>query len=634
MAAQTALVIVNGTFERIPAADTLVVGAGITGPGDLAVTSADFGVGTGNGHEIDIAGGLGGTTGGHGGKVFLYGGAGQGTGAGGQVNIVGGAAGATGTAGNVLIDSGAPGSALGGVGIGTNANTAAVLLGDVGSNSVLVHANVSGSSTALNGGSFEIFSQRIDFAPRNGATGAASPTNSYIIDVLDSTTSGTAGGGLYIKSGGATGAVAANAGDLVIEGGRPAASGQGGTVILNGGNSTTASGSLPGGVQLNGGAALSGSGQGGGQVSVNGGAADGVGTGGLVAIAAGAAGSTGVGGSVQIYAGQGGTIGGSLDLKGGDGGTAAGGNAHLYGGQGGTGQAGGVLNLNGGAGSNAGAGGQANLIGGTSATGTAGSAVITGGAALGVTGTGGSVTIGGGLGTTTNGIVNLQYAGNSALQVKANAGGDAGTYPRLVEIETGTKFTFAGTAMVNLPSNFQINGTATVFATLGSGQVTATNLNTLTAGPASNADALHTHAVEGMAAVAGQALAVGQVLAFYNAGSAAYAWLASATDAQKHETVGICTTAAAGSASPTTVQTNGEASIPDGFWDTAGGAMVPDATKVGTKVWLSNVNPGNLTTLAPSGSGTWIQKVGVVTKQSTGGFTKVVLLIADSIYLP
>ena len=117
MAAQTALVIVNGTFERIPAADTLVVGAGITGPGDLAVTSADFGVGTGNGHEIDIAGGLGGTTGGHGGKVFLYGGAGQGTGAGGQVNIVGGAAGATGTAGNVLIDSGAPGSALGGVGI-------------------------------------------------------------------------------------------------------------------------------------------------------------------------------------------------------------------------------------------------------------------------------------------------------------------------------------------------------------------------------------------------------------------------------------------------------------------------------------------------------------------------------------
>jgi hypothetical protein len=82
------------------------------------------------------------------------------------------------------------------------------------------------------------------------------------------------------------------------------------------------------------------------------------------------------------------------------------------------------------------------------------------------------------------------------------------------------------------------------------------------------------------------------------------------------------------------VQTNGQATIPNAYWDTAGGAIVPDATKVGTKVWLSNVNPGNLTTLAPSGSGTWIQKVGVVTRETNGTDVLIVLLVADSVYLP
>ena len=52
-----------------------------------------------------------------------------------------------------------------------------------------------------------------------------------------------------------------------------------------------------------------------------------------------------------------------------------------------------------------------------------------------------------------------------------------------------------GVSVVGLPSNFTINGTATDYATPGTGQVTATNLNTLTAGSSSNADALHTHSL-------------------------------------------------------------------------------------------------------------------------------------------
>jgi len=51
-----------------------------------------------------------------------------------------------------------------------------------------------------------------------------------------------------------------------------------------------------------------------------------------------------------------------------------------------------------------------------------------------------------------------------------------------------------GLRVKGLPQNFEINGVATVYATPGTGQVTATNLNTLTAGPSSSADSLHTHA--------------------------------------------------------------------------------------------------------------------------------------------
>lgn len=52
----------------------------------------------------------------------------------------------------------------------------------------------------------------------------------------------------------------------------------------------------------------------------------------------------------------------------------------------------------------------------------------------------------------------------------------------------------SGLSVKGVPSSFELNGTATTYATPGVGQVTATNLDTLTAGSSSNADSLHAHA--------------------------------------------------------------------------------------------------------------------------------------------
>lgn len=74
----------------------------------------------------------------------------------------------------------------------------------------------------------------------------------------------------------------------------------------------------------------------------------------------------------------------------------------------------------------------------------------------------------------------------------------------------------SGLRVKGLPNLFEIGGSATS-QTPGAGQVTAANLNTLTAGSGSNADALHTHAssaateapVTGYGCLAGEALTIG-----------------------------------------------------------------------------------------------------------------------------
>ena len=642
-----------------------------TGPHQIYVVASTVGVG----QNLTVASGSGGA-GSAGGVLNLNAGAGATTGAGGALNVNGGAApgaglggpvtmtsgaSATGTAGDVTIDGGVGAVANGSVLLGTT-NAAIVSLGNGSSNEVKIH-----NGAALNPTLTTIYNQFTRFERTNGA-------GVYDLYVRNSTSG--AGGGLAINAGSATSASDVG-GDVSIASGYGFGGGTGGTLLMYAGDAgATGNGAITS-VWAGGGGATSGvggamqitGGQGwgtvsstGGAVHVYGGDANTIGTGGAVLVLGGnSKGATFLGGAIQVAGGIADTAaGGSVSIDGGTGVSASGtisigtqatasyttdsiylgGGASTHGyvkihGTGGalnTGvltisnattqfaaaTAGGTYALQVAPSASGNVAANLTIAAGASTAANAGALTLNGGSAT-TSGTGGSVSINAGSGAPSGDIV-LGAANTNSVKLSANA-----------VVQAGATLSTAGTGNINLPNNgsarFKIETVAV------SANVTAANLGTLTAGPTSNADALHTHAVEGMAAVAGQALAVGQVIAFYN-GGAAYAWLASATDAQKHETVGICTTAAAGSTSPTTVQTNGEASIPDGFWDTAGGAMVPDATKVGTKVWLSNVNPGNLTTLAPSGSGTWIQKVGVVTKQSTGGFTKVVLLVADSIYLP
>jgi hypothetical protein len=59
-----------------------------------------------------------------------------------------------------------------------------------------------------------------------------------------------------------------------------------------------------------------------------------------------------------------------------------------------------------------------------------------------------------------------------------------------ITIQSGAVLNTDGTGMIDLPSQFEIASSAV------SSNVTAANLNTLTAGSSSNADALHTHATQ------------------------------------------------------------------------------------------------------------------------------------------
>jgi hypothetical protein len=89
------------------------------------------------------------------------------------------------------------------------------------------------------------------------------------------------------------------------------------------------------------------------------------------------------------------------------------------------------------------------------------------------------------LASSSSDKVNIKNGATNALIVDGTAA--------TLTVQNGYELNTTGTGMINLPQNFKINSVATAYATPGTGQVTAANLNTLTAGPSSNADSLHTH---------------------------------------------------------------------------------------------------------------------------------------------
>lgn len=186
----------------------------------------------------------------------------------------------------------------------------------------------------------------------------------------------------------------------------------------------------------------------------------------------------------------------------------------------------------------------------------------------------------------------------------------------------------AGTANINLPSLFQINGSAT------SVYVTAANLGTLTAGSGSNADALHTHAsgsatfVAYTSPVSGENLNAGAPLGVENNAGTSTVYHADANAAgTRHYCVGLAS-AAATSPATTTVVTSGERTIADAIWDTK-----PVAADTGKLVYLSE-NAGKLTYTPPETAGSIMQVVGIITfADASAGTTRVSVMIGSPVAL-
>jgi hypothetical protein len=375
----------------------------------------------------------------------------------------------------------------------------------------------------------------------------------------------------------------------------------GGTLLIASGAGSAASGPTAGAA---GGAYTNTAGAGGaGSTSGNGGA------GGAQIISGG---TGGVAGSTTGVAG----VGGSLTTTGGTGGAAAlgtgiagvGGSHIVAGGAGGAGStsaaggAGGATNIAGGAGgANAGAGG----------------------------GVGGNVTILGGVGSgAANGTVNIGTSNTSAIAVGAT--GITTSLTGTITVQAASTLNTTGTGNINLPNNasarFQIEGVAV------SANVTAANLGTLTAGPASNADALHTHSGVGASTVvyagtSGEAITVGSLVAIQNASGSPRVFNADSNGAAPlPNVIGVASTAAASAGLAVSVIVSGETATPDAAWD-----AIPAVTDVGKRAYLSE-NVGKWTLTAPTTAGSWVLKSGIVSAGGTGA-VRVFVQIGEGVLL-
>lgn len=510
------------------------------------------------------------------------------------------------------------------------------------------------------------------------------PEGTRSIKVEDTTTTDTDGGDLTIEAGDADGA--GTGGRITIRAGEsPSAAGDG-VYIYGGASSGSGTG---GGVQINGGASTSGTdgtvilgnvstdeiqfgSLGANSVNINFMAnsanraisgltwADNSGSNYAFATdaatgtagtgytwVAGLGGDDSNGGIITITSGSGGDasatgggVGGTLSLTGGSGGDGSG---ALAGGTGadvdvtagaggspdtGSGGGGGDLNLTAGAGNTDGTGGAAVITGGASGSGTAGSVTITGGATT--TGaTAGNVFIdAGAAGGGPNGYITIGATNASLVRI-----GNATNYAYFDVDGSPPILAFNGTTTINLPggaatNNFQIQGSAV------SDNVTAANLNTLTAGSSSNADSLHTHSglagTVSFSGTSGEALSAGAVLSNIDASGTAKLYgvdVDSATSGE-YNPVGFALAAATGADETISVAVAGEITVSSLWDDTLA------TTDVGKLVYASPTADGNVTINAGSfGSGDYRIKVGVITEYISTSSAKIVIQIGDAVYI-
>jgi hypothetical protein len=257
-------------------------------------------------------------------------------------------------------------------------------------------------------------------------------------------------------------AAAYGAGDVIIKGG--ISQGAGGSILITAGvTETTATTTTGGGVTI----------------SAGSGPATGSGAGGDMGLFAGKGVAAHVGGKIQIAAGEGGTTspGGLLDLLAGKGGNAGvGGAVSLKGGSAGGGNnAGGAVVVGSGAGEGSGAGGLMSITGGhadaNSGTGVGGAISITAGNGGDTSGDGGDITLTPGTGTIDGKtkITNIE----APLQINTQTGT---TYTAvLADAEKMITLSNAAAITMTIPANASVAypiGTKLNFMQLGAGQVT------------------------------------------------------------------------------------------------------------------------------------------------------------------
>jgi hypothetical protein len=405
------------------------------------------------------------------------------------------------------------------------------------------------------------------------------------------------------------------------------------------------------------------------------------GAGGTYAIIIDTPGAGSVGMSMNIAAAQGGSTatggfnGGGMSLRGGLGGSSLGtgnggdaGNLVIGGDSGGAAGPAGVagdgsdVSISGGnagaAGATGGAGGAISAVCGASTGNIAGPALtLTGGASVG-TAIAGAVNIDGGANTGTANGASVNITGGDST---AATGGDVVLQGGSGGVQDGDIFIgnsqtanvtvggangmamdvsaaipvlgFNGTATINLPggaatNNFRIQGTAV------SDNVTAPNLDTLTAGPASDASALHTHTGLGaLNPTSGEAITQYRVIAMgYDGANAPRAYHCDITSTPGAGTDGPLPIgfSAEGVAITTAfdVLQGGEITIPAAGWDAN-----PAVTDVGKQVYAYG-SAGQVSLTPPaSGSGDWRTKVGILMSVVAATSGTIAIAIGDSVLM-
>lgn len=629
-----ALTIQNGTTRRILDASSLEVGLGVNSAAgqDLTVKAADFGAGTGVGQLLHIIGGFGGATSGNGGFVDIGGGTAT-SGRGGGVYLHGGDS-ATGAGGAASLYGG-NGTTNGGdvnVNVGTGAATGNILIGSSGAACpIYLGYSTAGSIVdvqdfAANAAPDALFHVGAFAMSFNGL-------QNHEINVAAPTPAATAGKTLTVKAGPST------------------TTGTGGTLYLHGGAApgTGAIGNTGGDVEIQGGLASGSIGAGGGSVRVLGADATGNRPPGNVNVTGGNAVAKNGGGYVHITAGDTATY-------------------H---------QNGGAINLHAGSctattTSDVGIGGPINIVAGNSGANNGGSIAITAGNGVAPFGAnGGSVFIDAGnrageiyvcgdvlIGsntTTQNVYVNsltttyLQQAGSNAVEIKANSYFDSGSYPYLAEVESGAVLRCANGGLIDLPPNFGINaggiGNTTGYTAYanpgvgaGFGQVTATNLNTLTAGPASDASTLHYHSsapgalVEYLATTTETVKVGTPVVAVTGVSGVNTVQNADANGGSTREgCVGLAVAAGAPAAAQN-IAIAGILPVPYGAGQSFDAASTALLVVAGATAYVSET-VGLLTVVAPNAGPSSVQKVGMIISVD-GTNANLLLQIGDLTLLP